>query len=262
MHSFEQYKNISIEMSNNIAVVKLNRPQYANAMDNDTLIELAHAIESCDNNTDIRGIILTASGDKAFCAGGDIKKERFMTPEQAVEFDQYGCEAVEAILKCKKPIVAAVYGFVLGGAISLMLACDLAVAAENSIFGIPTITLGSISGWGSIQLLNERIGLSATKRMILTGEKIDINEAYRIGMVDYKTSCETLMEKTFEVIESITKNSTNVVKETKAIINHSVDLPYEKSLKLTQKGIHKCIASGSFKEGTDAFFEKREPRFT
>ncbi len=255
------YNNILFEINDNIATVTINRPKSLNALNTEVLNEIFQAAESVAANEEIRVLILTGSGDKAFVAGADITELAELNPLQGKFFSANGHKAMAALHDLTIPVIAAVNGFALGGGLELALSCDFIYASENAKFGLPEITLGLIPGFGGTQRLSRIIGKNMTKEMIFTGKMISAQEASQMGFVNLVVPAEKLMEsaiKTAKTIASRGKFSLNMAKQT---INQGLDVDLTTGCKMEIDAFALCMASEDVREGTLAFLEKRKPDF-
>jgi enoyl-CoA hydratase len=192
------YNNIIFSVAEGIATITFNRPKALNAMNSETMSELMDAVTLCRDNDDIRVIILTGSGDKAFVAGADIAEMQDLEPREALAFMERGHETLRLLETAPKPSIAAVNGFALGGGTEISMACDMRFASEKARFGQPEILIGLIPGWGGTQRLPRLIGTGRAKELIMGGGQIDAQRAYEIGLVNRIYPPETLMEETMK----------------------------------------------------------------
>ena len=255
------YNNLIYRIQDRVNTISINRPEKLNALNIETFSEIDHAIKSSVANSEVRLIIITGVGDKAFVAGADIKEFVNFTMEQGSELSESGHKILtETIENCPKPIIAAINGYALGGGLEIAMACHLRVASENSKMGLPEVSLGVIPGYGGTQRLAQLIGKGRALDMIMTGKMIDAEQALDYGLINYKTTPEQLMIFTKELIEKILSNSSNAIKH--AI--KSVNANYQDGLNGFEIEINefgKCFGTKDFVEGTSAFLNKRKPDF-
>jgi len=255
------YNNLIYSIQDRVNTISINRPEKLNALNIETFSEIDHAIKSSVANSEVRLIIITGVGDKAFVAGADIKEFVNFTMEQGSELSESGHKILtETIENCPKPIIAAINGYALGGGLEIAMACHLRVASENSKMGLPEVSLGVIPGYGGTQRLAQLIGKGRALDMIMTGKMIDAEQALDYGLINYKTTPEQLMIFTKELIEKILSNSSNAIKH--AI--KSVNANYQDGLNGFEIEINefgKCFGTKDFVEGTSAFLNKRKPDF-
>jgi enoyl-CoA hydratase len=255
------YNNLTYEIENRINIISINRPEKLNALNIETFSEIDHAIKSSVANDEVRIIILTGVGEKAFVAGADIKEFVNFTMEQGSELSESGHKILsETIEGCPKPIIAAINGYALGGGLELAMACHIRVASENSKMGLPEVSLGVIPGYGGTQRLPQLVGKGRALDMILTAKMIDADEALAYGLINYMTDQTELMDFVKNLSEKILANSSNAIKN--AI--KSVNANFEKGIdgfKVEINEFGKCFETKEFNEGTSAFLNKRKPDF-
>jgi len=255
------YNNLVCKIQDRVNIISINRPDKLNALNIETFSEIDHAIRSSVANSDVRIIIITGVGDKAFVAGADIKEFVNFTMEQGFELSESGHKILtETIENCPKPIIAAINGYALGGGLEIAMACHLRVASENSKMGLPEVSLGVIPGYGGTQRLPQLIGKGRALEMILTGRMIGAEEALRFGLINYKTSVDELMSFTNDLASKILLNSSNAIKN--AIKSVNANFANEiNGFEVEMNEFSKCFESKEFKEGTTAFLNKRKPNF-
>ena len=255
------YNNLTYEIENRINIISINRPEKLNALNIETFSEIDHAIKSSVANDEVRIIILTGVGEKAFVAGADIKEFVNFSMEQGSELSESGHKILsETIEGCPKPIIAAINGYALGGGLELAMACHIRVASENSKMGLPEVSLGVIPGYGGTQRLPQLVGKGRALDMILTAKMIDADEALAHGLINYKTDQNELMDFVKNLSKKILANSSNAIKN--AI--KSVNANFEKGIdgfKVEINEFGKCFETKEFNEGTSAFLNKRKPDF-
>lgn len=252
---------IKIDVENYIATITINRPEALNAMNKILVAELKEAVEECIANDNVRVIVITGSGEKAFVAGADIKAMQKMSGRQALEFSREGQEMTMVIENSPKPVIAAINGFALGGGCEIALACDMRVAAENAKFSQPEVALGIILGWGGTQRLPRLIGKGRAIEMITGGGMIDAEEALRIGLVNHVVPQPELMEKVHSLAKSILKNGPAAVGAALKCIHHGFDKHLENGLDIELNAFAELFETDEQREGTTAFVEKRKPNF-
>ncbi len=255
------YEHIIFEIKKNIAVITINRPKSLNALNTDVLNELFCAFEEVSSNPDIRVLILTGSGEKAFVAGADIAELAELNTLQAKLFASGGHKTMAAIGDLSIPVIAAVNGFALGGGLELALSCDFIYASDNAKFGLPEITLGLIPGFGGTQRLSRIIGKNLAKELIFTGKIISADEAFQMGFVNKIVAPDQLMDKTFKTAEAIATKGRVSLNAAKQTINQGLDVDLATGCKMEIDSFALCMASEDAKEGTHAFLEKRKPEF-
>jgi enoyl-CoA hydratase len=252
------YTTILTALNNGIFTITINRPDKLNALNKQVMAELNNAINEVYSNEGIRAAIITGSGSKAFVAGADISEFVGLDKEQGMTIAKFGQDLFYRIEHCTKPIVAAVNGFSLGGGCELMMACHFRICSDNARFGQPEINLGLLPGYGGTQRLPQLIGRGKAIEMMLTGEMINAAEALQLGLVNYVTTQEALLDKTKEILSIIqTKSSLAIGKLIECINAAGDDSGYDKEI----SAFGDCFASEDMKEGTAAFLEKRKPNF-
>lgn len=251
---------IVVEKKGEIAHLILNRPEVFNAINEQMINDLRKAIETLGGDESIRVVIITGAG-KAFQAGADITELSGMNPIKILGWNQGIVENFNALEKIKQPVIAAINGFALGGGLELALACTLRVASEKARMGFPEVKIGIIPGAGGTQRLPRLVGKGIAAEMILTGEMIDAQTAYRIGLVNEIVPHEELIKAAEELARKIIANSPIAVSMAKDAIEVGEELPLDAAIQYAQKNCITCFTTEDMKEGTRAFIEKRPPRF-
>lgn len=256
------YKNLLFDVENNVATISFNRPRSLNALNSETVSELFDAVTFCKKEPDIKAVILTGSGEKAFVAGADISELKDKKPLEALAFAEFGHETMRLLETLSKPTVAAVNGLALGGGTEISLACDIRFASENARFGLPEILLGIIPGWGGTQRLSRIIGMGRAKELIMGGEQIDAMRAYEIGLVNRVCQAGRLMDETRKFAERLAGMPAFAIKMAKHSINFGYDLSLDNANRLEMECLAQCFSTDDQKEGARAFLEKRKANFT
>ena len=256
------YQNILIAKEHNIAIITINRPEKLNALNKVTIAELHHAFSTLEVLQDVRAIILTGSGDKAFVAGADIAEFAEFSVEEGIQLSAQGHETLfNFVENLRVPVIAAINGFALGGGLELAMACHIRVASDNAKMGLPEVSLGVIPGYGGTQRLPQLIGKGRALEIILSAGMISAEEAYRMGLVNHLVKQFELLDFCNEIAQKIIKNSPAAI--SRAI--HAVNASYregENGFETEIKSFGKCFGTVDFKEGTKAFLEKRKAVFT
>jgi len=254
-------KNILFKVENGVGLIKINRPDQLNALNNETIEELHQQFEEIDHNNNVKVIIIIGEGDKAFVAGADIKEFSNFSKEQGKKLAKNGqVKLFNLIENFSKPVIAAINGFALGGGLELAMACHIRVASENAKMGLPEVSLGLIPGYGGTQRLAQLIGKGKALELITTAQMINSNQALEYGLINHLVSQENLIAKCFEISKQIMKNSPNAI----AAAIKSINAGYNKDLNGYNEEIESfgnCFQSDEFIEGTQAFLEKRRPNF-
>ena len=262
MSSTLTLENVLYEKKGAIAYVTINRPKELNALNLKTWENLREAFEDARNDTAIRGVILTGAGDKAFIAGADISELATITAVEAERSSSYGQEVLNLIENLGKPVIAAVNGFSLGGGCETAMACTIRVAAEHAQFGQPEVTLGIIPGGGGTQRLPRLVGKGRALQIILSGERINAQEAYRIGLVNEVVPvAANLIPRAEEILNQIFKNAPIAVKYSLEAVNKGLETSIADGLSLEASLFGICATTEDKKEGTQAFLQKRHANF-
>ena len=252
------YENIVVESKGRVGIIRLNRPNALNALNRALIAELTQAIDAFDKNDNIGCLLITGS-DKAFAAGADIKEMADKTFIQA-----YGSNFAadwDRAAHARKPIVAAVAGFALGGGCELAMHCDIIIAADTAKFGQPEIKLGVIPGIGGTQRLTRAVGKAKAMDLVLTGRLMDAAEAERSGLVARVVPAANLMDEAIKVAETIAGMSLPSVMAGKEAVNVAFEVPLAEGIRFERRVFHSLFATLDQKEGMTAFVEKRPPQF-
>jgi enoyl-CoA hydratase len=252
-------ETIIVERRDRVGIVRLNRPQALNALNVQLMGELLGAVEAFDADAGIGCILITGS-DKAFAAGADIKEMADKTYIDIFRAD-YTAD-YERLTRVRKPVIAAVAGFALGGGCELAMMCDFIIAADTAKFGQPEIKLGIIPGIGGTQRLTRAVGKAKAMDLILTGRMMDAAEAERSGLVARVVPATSLMEEAMKVAETIAALSQPSLLAAKEAVNRSFETPLAEGVRFERRVFHALFATKDRKEGMAAFIEKRPPRFT
>ncbi len=262
MSSTLTLENILYEKKGPIAYVTINRPKVLNALNQKTWENLRAAFEDARDDIVIRGVILTGAGDKAFIAGADISEIATITAVEAQKSSSYGQEVLNLIENLGKPVIAAVNGFALGGGCETAMACTIRLAAENAEFGQPEVTLGIIPGGGGTQRLPRLVGKGRALQIILSGEMINAQEAYRIGLVnEVVPAVADLISRAEAILNQVFKNAPIAVKYSLEAVNKGLETSITEGLSLEASLFGICAATEDKKEGTQAFLQKRPAKF-
>lgn len=253
-----EYDNLLVDIEDEIALIKINRPDALNAVNLATIQELEDCFKSLSQNDKVKAIILTGEG-KAFVAGGDISEMIKKNSVEAREFAHKGHELLAYIENMEKTVIAAVNGFALGGGCELCMACDLRIAADKASFGQPEVKLGLIPGWAGTQRLPRLVGLTKAKELIFTGDPINAETALRIGLVNRVVPQEDLIKVSKEMARKIASMGPTAVKLAKTCINRSIESDIYTGTRYEAEAFGICFSTGEPKEGISAFFEKRKP---
>lgn len=256
-----ELKNILIETRDSIAIITINRPKVLNALNFETVKELEQAVRKTGDRKDVRVIVITGAGDKAFVSGADIAAMREMGKSQAAEFADEGHRCMFAVENCPQPTIAAVNGYALGGGTELAISCDIIVASENAKFGLPEVKLGLYPGFGGTQRLPRLIGASRAREMIFTGRIITAREALEWDLVNHVYPQVELMENVMKMAAEIAANSPVAVSAAKRVVREGLDMHRTGGLKNEQEQFSALFTTEDRIEGMTAFLEKRKPCF-
>ena len=253
--------NVQYEKSGSIAYVTVNRPKVLNALNTPTWTDLKTAFEDAKADASVHGVILTGAGDKAFIAGADISELANVDAYDAEESSRFGQGVLDLIEHLGKPVIAAINGFALGGGCETAMACTMRIAAEHAKFGQPEVKLGLLPGGGGTQRLPRLVGKGRALQLILTGEPISAQEAFRIGLVNEVVPPGNLIARAEAILKQISANAPIAVKFSLEAANKGMDTSQTEGLALEASYFGICAATEDKKEGTSAFLEKRAPKF-
>lgn len=253
------YNNLEISTEDKIGLITINRPKALNALNKETIEELSNAFGELESNEDIRVIILTGSGEKAFVAGADIKEFKDFDGKQGQQLAQVGQTILfNKIENLKKPVIAAVNGYALGGGLELAMSCHFRIASDNALLGLPEVTLGLIPGYGGTQRLPKLIGKGRAMQAIMTAEMFKAEKAEQIGLVNEVVTLEELLPRAKKIASKIAFNSPVAISKAIEVINLSDS---DKGFEAEINAFGELFDAEDFKEGTTAFLEKRKPNF-
>ncbi len=253
------YETIIVEVEDHVALIKLNRPDALNALNLQLQGELMDALEAADKNDSVRCIVLTGS-EKAFAAGADIKEMSELSFADVNEINLFA-DTANRIVQIRKPIIAAVSGYALGGGCEIAMACDFIICSDTAKFGQPEINLGVIAGMGGSQRLTRFVGKSKSMDMNLTGRFMDAEEAERCGLVSRMVPAKKLMEEVMSAAQKIVEKSMIATRTAKEAVNRSYEMPLSEGLLVERRMFHALFATEDQTEGMEAFLEKRTAQF-
>ena len=253
------YQNILMKTEGAVALITLNRPKALNALNSELLRELVHALDAVDADDNLHVAVLTGS-ERAFAAGADIKE---MAPKSYMDMykTNFFAEAGDRIAAIRKPVIAAVAGYALGGGCELAMLCDFIIAADNAKFGQPEINLGVMPGIGGTQRLTRLVGKSKAMEMCLTGRNMEADEAERAGLVSRVVPLAELLPEAMKAAEKIAAQSVPIAMMTKETINRAYETTLAEGIRFERRVFHSMFATEDQKEGMAAFAEKRKPEF-
>jgi enoyl-CoA hydratase len=253
------FKTLIVEIDQNVALIRLNRPEALNALNSELMGELAAALVGMAGDDAVRAIVITGS-DKAFAAGADIKEMAEKGFAQIYRDNLFAAES-EVIANCRKPVIAAVAGFALGGGCELAMLCDFIIAADTARFGQPEINLGVIPGIGGTQRLTRLIGRAKSMDLHLTGRMMDAAEAERAGLVARVVAADQLIPEALKAARKIAEKSALAVMAAKEAVHRADEMPLGEGLLFERRLFQALFATDDQKEGMRAFLEKRPPQF-
>lgn len=250
------YQNLIVEKTENVGIIKINRPKALNALNTDVLRELAVAFTQMEDDKEVLCIVLTGEG-KAFVAGADIAQMKDMSCEEARRFAEVGQETFRLIERISKPVIAAVNGFALGGGLELAMACDFRLASDKAKLGQPEVTLGVIPGFGGTARLRKSVGEGNARMLLLTGEMIGAEEALRMGLVQKVIPVDEILDEAVELAQLIALRGPAALRIMKRLLSVNAELGLEGAAIFESMAFGNCFASGEAKEGMEAFLGKR-----
>jgi enoyl-CoA hydratase/carnithine racemase len=253
--------NVLYEKKGSIATITVSRPKVLNALNTPTWLDLRTAFEDARDDAAIRGVILTGAGDKAFIAGADISELAQVAAFEAQQSSRFGQTVLDLIENLGKPVIAAVNGFALGGGCETAMACTIRIAVESAKFGQPEVMLGLLPGSGGTQRLPRLVGKGRALQLILSGEMISAQEAYRIGLVNEIVPAADLIHRAEAILMKIASNAPIAVRFALEAANKGMETSQSEGLLLEAAYFGLCAATEDKKEGTTAFLEKRAPQF-
>ncbi len=255
------YDGVRVRTDGHVAELVLDRPQAHNALSTAMARELAHATAHLAADPSVRAVVLTSSSEKAFCVGADLKERNSFSDADLMRQRPVFRAAFTGVLELPVPTIAAVHGFALGGGFEFALSCDLIVADETAVLGLPEVTVGVIPGGGGTQLLSRRIGMSRAADLIFTGRKVEVDEAERLGLVDRRVPAGQARTAALELAAVIARNSPVGVRNAKRALRRGSDVDLPAGLDIEDAAWQATAFSGDRAEGVRAFNEKRRPEW-
>jgi len=253
------FENIKVEVQDSIGIIRINRPRYLNAVNKQTVTEIINALQNFENDDNIRVIIITGEGDN-FSAGADIKEMSKLSPIEATEKSPLAVWD-KMLAFVKKPIIAVVKGYAVGGGFEIALSCDIIIASEDAKFGQPEINIGLMPGAGGTQRLARIVGKYKAMEICLTGKFLSAKEAYELGIVNKVYPKEIVFEEAIKIAKEIAKKPPIAVRFIKDSINYALESNLKEGLDYERKLFYLLLSTEDAKEGMNAFIEKREPKF-
>lgn len=257
----KDYANIIYEKSERVTTITLNRPKVLNALNTALLAELHDALEDAEDDENIGVIVITGAGDRAFCAGADIPEIQNLSAIEGRNLSLLGQECTRYMERIRKPIIAKINGFCLGGGQEIAMSCDFRIASDKARFGQPEVNLGIIPGYGGTQRLTRLVGKTKAMEIDMLGEYIDANEAYRLGLVNKVVPAEELDKAVDEFVQKLLSKSPAVLGIIKLAINKGIEMDLDRALYYEAECFGSARACEDSKEGLQAFLERRKPEF-
>lgn len=256
-----ELKNIIYEKKDGMATITINRPQALNVLNAETMMELISALEDAERDESVKVVLLTGAGEKAFCAGLDLKSVKEIQPAKMWELSRLLHKVTLTIEDIGKPVIAAINGFALGGGLEVAMACDLRLASENAKLGQPEVNVGLLPGGGGTQRLPRLIGKALAKELIFTGKMIDAKTAEAMGLINRVVPPDQLKSVAEEVAKDIMSKPPLAIKLSKYLVNISDHVDLRTGLACEAEAAGLMASTEDFKEGVNAFIEKRKPEF-
>ena len=253
------FMNLLYSVEKGVAIITFNRPSALNAMNTESLNEFMEALKKANHDDDVKCLVLTGAGEKAFVAGADIKELQKKPPVEFMSYVELGSGACRYLEALPKPSIAAVNGLALGGGTEIAMSCDVRFASENARFGQPEILIGFIPGWGGSQRLPRLIGKGRAMEFLMTGEYITSQKAFEIGLVNRIFPVGELLEKTKDFARKLAGMPGFAIKMLKTSVNNGIDMDMTSALNLEIQCVSQCFNTEDRKEGMTAFIEKRKP---
>ncbi|MBC8197109.1 MAG: enoyl-CoA hydratase/isomerase family protein [Candidatus Marinimicrobia bacterium] len=252
---------VTLEILDTISIIKIDRPKQLNALSQTVIELLDNCFNEAINNNEVKVIILSGTGNKAFIAGADIIEMSKMTPNQAKKYSILGQKLTQKIENSPKPVIGAINGFALGGGCEFAMACHFRYASDNAKFGQPEVGIGLIAGFGGTQRLRRLVGKGMANELLLSGKLIDANEALRIGLINKIVPQNELLNECIKIANKIRHNSPKAIEYTINALNEGDDNPISLALEIEAKYFEKVFKTTDRSEGLNAFIEKRKPTF-
>ncbi len=261
MSEEKKYENIIYEKKDSVATITLNRPKALNALNTPLMKELRDALEDAEQDENIRVIVITGAGEKAFCAGADIPEILEKSSIEARNWSLFLQDTTRYIESIRKPVIAKINGFCLGGGLELAMSCDFRIASDRSRFGQPEINLAVIPGAGGTQRITRLIGRTKAMELDMTGDQIDAQEAYRLNLVNRVVPAEELDKAVDELVQKLLSKSSVILGIIKLAINKGIEMDIDRALYYEAECFGSALATEDAREGLKAFIEKRKPEF-
>jgi enoyl-CoA hydratase len=255
------YLTLLVEKKQGYSIITLNRPDKLNALNGQLLADLHHAVTQAQQDDTVHAVIITGSGVKAFASGADIAELQPLDAQSGLPFSERGQAVANLIEHCGKPVIAAVNGFALGGGCEIALACHVRYASTNAQLGLPEVSLGTLPGYGGTQRMTRLVGRAKATELILSGDRISADEAYKIGLVNEVVPQEELLARAEKLAQSILTRSQTAVRAALSAILAADELGHVEGMRFEAERFAELCDTPDFKEGTGAFLEKRGAKF-
>jgi len=255
------YQDIIVKKEEGIGWITLNRPHRLNTMTLDMMNEFTSALSDFESDKEVKCVVITGAGEKAFSAGADVTSFTGITPSTATDASMKGHELTARIEALGKPVIACINGYALGGGLELSLACDFRIASESAQVGATEIRLGLMPGWGGTQRLTRIVGLAKAKELIMLGDRITAEEAHRIGLVNRVVPRDKLVEETKAFAKQFVEGPPIALKAAKHALNYATQVPLDVGLKFESEAFGIVLSTKDVMEGVSAFMSKRKPEF-
>lgn len=255
------YNNVTFQNVKGIGILTINRPKVLNALNRATMLEINQVLEQIAADKALKAIMITGAGDRSFVAGADIAEMSSLSAVEARDWAKLSQAVFAKIEELPLPVIGVINGFALGGGCELAMACDIRIASSKAKFAQPEVSLGINAGFGGTQRLPRLVGKGRAKELLFTGEMIDAQEAYRIGLVNKVVEPEQLLETAKEMVNKIVKNAPIAVRLTKDAVNTGMEINLEAAIAYEAEVFALCFATEDQKEGMSAFIEKRKANF-
>ncbi|MGD8505278.1 MAG: enoyl-CoA hydratase-related protein [Candidatus Bathyarchaeota archaeon] len=256
-----EFKNTLYEKKDGMAIITINRPTTLNALNAETVLEILSRLEEAEKDENVKVIVITGAGEKAFCVGLDLKTVKDINVVEAVETTRRGQKLTLAIEELGKPVIAAINGYTLGGGLELAMSCDIRIASENTRLGQTELNVGLIPGWGGTQRLPRLVGKGIAKDLVFTGKMIDAKTAEKIGLINMVVPLEKLRSAVEELSKVIMTKPPIAIKLAKELINNSIETDLRTGLIHEAEAFGILTSTEDFREGVSAFIEKRKPKY-
>jgi enoyl-CoA hydratase/carnithine racemase len=255
------YQDIIVKKEEGIGWITLNRPHRLNTMTLDMMNEFASALSDFESDKEVKCVVITGAGEKAFSAGADVTSFTGITPSMATDASMKGHELTARIEGLGKPVVACINGYALGGGLEISLACDFRIASESAQLGATEIKLGLMPGWGGTQRLARIVGLAKAKELIMLGDRITAEEAHKIGLVNKVVPRDKLIDETKSFAKNFVDGPPVALKAAKHALNYATQVPLDVGLKFESEAFGIVLSTKDVMEGVSAFMSKRKPEF-